>query len=173
VVVGSSIGATFATELALAHPELVGGVVAVDGPAYYPSVGMPLDGLVADLRESRPATVAGWVATWYAPGTSTELVGWTIRQILDSGFYVDGQFTGAAGYDPRPALPGLRVPIHYIHGELDEVPVEVARTCAALTPGAGVTVLPGVAHMPHQERPGRFTSALRAALVAMAPVASA
>jgi pimeloyl-ACP methyl ester carboxylesterase len=37
----------------------------------------------------------------------------------------------------------------------------VAAECAALTPGASVTVIPGVGHMPHQEDPEAFTAALR------------
>lgn len=173
VVVGSSIGATFATEFALSRPDLVGGVIAVGGPAYFPSTGMPLDDLRAGLRERRAGTVLDWVQTWFAPGTDLALVHWTARQVLDSGVYADEQFVGAATYDPRPALPGLRVPLHHIHGDLDAIPVEVARTCADLAPGGRLTVMRGVGHMPHQERPGEFTSVLRAALAPMGAVAGA
>ncbi|MFF4393033.1 alpha/beta fold hydrolase [Streptomyces sp. NPDC001552] len=63
----------------------------------------------------------------------------------------------------------MKVPIHYIHGELDTaIPLEVARTCAALTPEAEVSVIAAAAHMPHQELPDRFNTALRAALARMA-----
>ena len=68
-------------------------------------------------------------------------------------------------YDPRPALPSLRVPIHYIHGALDaEIPVTVARDCAARTPGAELTVITGAGHMAQQDRPAAFNAALRSAL---------
>ncbi|MEU5212882.1 alpha/beta hydrolase [Streptomyces sp. NPDC020742] len=174
VVVGSSIGATFATELGLRHPESVGGVVAVNGPSYWPSQGMPLAELTDGLRRARAGTVAGWVPEWYAPGTAPALIDWTVRQILDSGVHIDQHFHTAADYDPRPALPGLRVPIHYLHGELDtQIPLEVPRTCAALTPGAGVGVIAGAGHMPHQERPDEFNAALCTALARMAPAAHA
>jgi len=174
IVVGSSIGATFATELALRSPDLIGGAVAVDGPGYWPAQEMAIGELLDGLRADRARFIAGWVPNWYAPGTSPALIDWTIRQVLDSGTYIDDQFAGFASYDPRPGLPGLRVPIHYIHGELDtSIPVEVARTCAARTPGAGLTVIPGAAHMPQQERPSQFNATLRAALASMQPTAAA
>ncbi|GHE39257.1 alpha/beta hydrolase [Streptomyces longispororuber] len=173
VVVGSSIGGTFATELALHRPDLAAGVIPVGAPAYWPST-RPQDQaeLLTRLRRDRTGTVTSWVPGWYAPGTAPALVERTVRQILDSGVHIDEHQAAARGYDPRPALPGLRVPVHYVHGELDAaIPLEVARTCAALTPGAGLTVLAGAGHMPHQEFPDRFNAALRSALATVTAAA--
>ncbi|MGD3106181.1 alpha/beta fold hydrolase [Streptomyces sp. YGL11-2] len=171
VVVGSSVGGAFAIELGVRRPELIGGAVPVGAPGYWPSARQQAR-LVADLRRDRAGTVAGWVPGWYAPGTAPALIDWTVRQILDSGVYIDEHQATAGDYDPRPALPGLKVPIHYLHGELDSaIPLEVPRTCAALTPGAEVSVIPGAGHMPHQERPAAFNAALRTALNGMAPAA--
>ncbi|MCW7984804.1 alpha/beta hydrolase [Streptomyces platensis subsp. clarensis] len=171
VVIGSSIGGVFATELALRRPELTGGVVSVGAPGYWPSTETQAE-LVAALRRDRAGTVADWVPGWYAPGTAPALIDRTVRQILNSGVYIDEHQATAAGYDPRPALPGLQVPIHYLHGELDTaIPLEVPRTCAALTPGAEVSVITGAGHMPHQELPDRFNAALRTVLARMAPAA--
>lgn len=162
VVVGSSIGGSFVTELAVCHPELVSAVVSVDGPAFWPSTDMPLQQLRDDLRRDRAGTFAQWVPHWFAPGVSPALIDWTVRQMLDSGVYIDEHFDGCLTYDPRPVLPGLMVPIHYIHGESDtEIPVSVAHECASLTPGSEVAVIPGVGHMPHQEDPAAFNAALR------------
>jgi len=163
-VVGSSIGAIFATELALARPELVRHVVAVDGPGYWPSTGML--GTVLDLRErlvdDRAGTVAGWVPGWFGPKAGPGLVDWTVRQLLDSGVYIDELFTECTTYDPRPALKELTVPITYLHGELDaQIPLEVPRACAAETPGARVHVFADCGHLPHQENPRAFTAAVR------------
>lgn len=165
VLVGSSFGAVFATELALVRPELVAGVVAVDGPGYWPAAAMREK--VLDLREEmagdRFGTLAGWVPKWFAPGVAPALVDWTVRQLLDASTYIDALFTEVTTYDPRPRLPELTVPITYLHGELDtEIPLEVPRTCAAKTPGARVHVLAGCGHLPHQEDPRAFTAALRA-----------
>lgn len=165
-VVGSSIGGVFATELALARPELVERVVVVDGPGHWPGTGMLEK--VYDLRErlvdDRAGTLAGWVPNWFGPRAAPELVGWTVRQLLESGVYIDELFTEATTYDPRPRLGELTVPIAYLHGELDgEIPLEVPRECAAATPGARVHVLAGCGHLPQQEDPRAFTAALRAA----------
>ncbi|MEU0533363.1 alpha/beta fold hydrolase [Amycolatopsis tolypomycina] len=163
-VVGSSIGGLFATELALARPDLVERVVTVDGPGYWPSTGMRdrVHELRKQLVDDRPGTVAGWVPGWFGPGASRELVDWTVRQLLDSGPYIDELFTECAGYDPRPRLKDLKTPITYLHGELDaQIPLEVPRACAAETPGARVHVLAGCGHVPHQEDPRAFTAALR------------
>jgi pimeloyl-ACP methyl ester carboxylesterase len=165
VVIGSSIGGTFATELALRRPKLVRGVISVDGPAYWPSQRMDLAGLISGLRSDRAAFLADWVPNWYAPGTSPTLIDWTVGQILDSGPYIDAQFRDFATYDPRPRLSSLPIPIHYLHGQLDaEIPVDVARECAHRTSGAQLSVIPGSGHMPHQERPAAFNAALRDAL---------
>ena len=163
-VVGSSIGAVFATELALARPDLVERVVAVDGPGYWPSTGMldRIHELRRQLVDDRAGTLAGWVPGWFAAGAARELVDWTIRQLLDSGVYIDELFTECTTYDPRPRLKDLKIPITYLHGELDtQIPLEVPRGCAAETPGARVHVLAGCGHLPHQENPRAFTAALR------------
>lgn len=178
VLVGSSIGAVFATELALRRPELVGGVIAVGMPGHWAGNGTDLRGLHARLRRDRVATLADWVPTWYAPDASPALRDLAVRQVLQSGVYIDAQFDGAVTYDPRPGLPSLRVPAHYVHGELDAgIPLEVPRTYAALAPGAGLIVVPNAGHMPHQERPEEFNTALRTALASLcrttAPATSA
>ncbi|MET8997417.1 alpha/beta hydrolase [Amycolatopsis sp. NPDC004169] len=163
-VVGSSIGGLFATELALARPDLVDHVVAVGSPGYWPGTGM-LDQVLSlreQLVDDRAGTLAGWVPGWFAPGAARELVDWTLRQLLDSGTYIDALFTECTTYDPRPRLKDLKTPITYLHGELDaQIPLEVPRTCAAETPGARVHVLAGCGHLPHQENPRAFTAALR------------
>ncbi|WP_372666625.1 alpha/beta fold hydrolase [Amycolatopsis kentuckyensis] len=163
-VVGSSIAGVFATELALARPELVRHAVAVDSPGYWPSTGMreTVQDLLAKLVDDRFGTVAGWVPGWFGPKASPALVDWTVRQLLDSGVYIDAHFTEITTYDPRPRLKDLKVPITYLHGELDtQIPLEVSRECAAETPGAKVRVLENCGHIPHQEDPRAFTAALR------------
>jgi pimeloyl-ACP methyl ester carboxylesterase len=164
-VVGSSIGGVFATELALARPELVEHVVAVDSPGYWPSTGM-LE-MVHELREQlvddRVGTLSGWVPGWFGPKAAPGLIDWTVRRLLDSGVHIDALFTECTTYDPRPRLKDLEVPITYLHGELDaQIPLEVPRACAAETPGARVHVLAGCGHLPLQEDPRAFTAALRA-----------
>ena len=165
VLIGSSLGAVFAVEVALRSPHLTSGVVAVDGPAYWPSQGMDLDRVLDGLRFSRAEFVSDWVAHWFAPGTARPLIDWTIRQILDSSPFIDDHFPVFTTYDPRSRLADLKVPIAYLHGELDpEIPASVASECARITPEATVRIIPASGHIPHQERPAVFNQALRQAL---------
>ena len=136
VAIGSSIGAIFATELAVRHPEVVSGVVSVDGTAYWASEHMDLETLRGELIEHRAAFIAEWVPQWFGPGTAPALIDWTIRQLLDSSVFIDDHLLWLSTYYPRPELRQLEVPIHYIHGELDaEIPALVAYDCAAVNTG--------------------------------------
>lgn len=165
VLIGSSLGAVFAVEVALRSPHLTSGVVTVDGPAYWPSQGMDLDSVLDGLRTRRAEFVTDWVAHWFAPGTSRPLIDWTIRQVLDSSPFTDGHFPVFTTYDPRPRLGDLKVPVAYLHGELDpEIPASVSSECARFTPGATVRIIPASGHVPHQEQPAAFNEALRQAL---------
>jgi pimeloyl-ACP methyl ester carboxylesterase len=51
-------------------------------------------------------------------------------------------------------LPGLRLPALFVAGAGSPVPVEHTRASAALVPGARLEVLEGCGHMPWLERPG-------------------
>ncbi|GAB2738382.1 alpha/beta fold hydrolase [Kitasatospora kifunensis] len=167
VLVGSSIGATFALEAALAEPQLVGGVVSVDGPGYWPSQGMTeqLRALTDNLAADRAGTLAGWIPGWFGPAASPALVDWTVRQALDSGVFIDALFAEAAAYDPRPRMAALTVPAVFLHGRLDsEIPLAVSETLAALVPHGSLQAIEGAGHMPQQELPREFNLALRAAL---------
>jgi non-heme chloroperoxidase len=166
VLIGSSLGAVFAVETALRAPRLASGVVTVDGPGYWPSRGMDLASVLDGLCADRAGFVSDWVPHWFAPGTPRPLVDWTIRQVLDASPFIDGHFPIFTTYDPRPRLSGLKVPIVYVHGELDpEIPPSVSVECATLTPGAAVRMIPGSGHIPHQERPAAFNPVLCQALL--------
>jgi pimeloyl-ACP methyl ester carboxylesterase len=164
VLAGSSIGATYVIEAALRAPEAVCGVVAIDATAHWAAQGMAdqLAGLRTALARDRPATLEQWVPNWFGPAVGDGMRAWTIRQILDSGPHIDVLFDEHARYDPRLALPGLAVPVAFIHGRLDaEIPVAVAQECAALVPGAELFVIENAGHMAHQEQPLAVNAALR------------
>jgi non-heme chloroperoxidase len=113
----------------------------------------------------RASTLAGWVPHWYGPAVGPAMHEWTVRQILDSGVFIDELFTEAATFDPREIIGGLAVLVTFLHGRLDtEVPLEVSQTLAALAPRGEVHIIEGAGHMPHQEQPIAVTVALRAAL---------
>ncbi|MFI1103849.1 alpha/beta fold hydrolase [Streptomyces melanogenes] len=167
LLVGSSLGAAFALETALRAPEHVAGVVSISGPGYWPSQGMAGDlrSLVSSLATDRAATVAGWVPKWFGPAAPVDLVRRTVRQILESSHFVDELLTDALSHDPREAVTGMTVPVTYLHGRDDpQIPLEVSRTLAALTPYGSFHVIEQAGHMAHQEQPAAVDSLIRAAL---------
>jgi non-heme chloroperoxidase len=89
-----------------------------------------------------------------------------VRQILDSGPSIDELFDDQAVHDPREALRTSAVPICYLHGRNDaQVPLEVAKELAELTPLSELVVIDNAGHMPHQEQPSATNAALRRFIV--------
>ncbi|WP_331738216.1 alpha/beta fold hydrolase [Streptomyces sp. NBC_01276] len=171
VLIGSSIAGAFVLEAALAAPRRIGAVIPVDaGVHHFAADGMreAMAELLAGLRTDRARALAAFVPHWYRPGTDRAVIDRTVRRLLDSTPLIDRLVADQADYDPRPRLGGIRVPVHFLHGERDtEVPPEVPRECAALIPGARLTVIEDAGHMSQQDQPERFNAALRAALASV------
>lgn len=53
-------------------------------------------------------------------------------------------------------LPDVRLPMLFVHGELDPLPVRASIETAALVPGAHVDTIPDCGHFPWIERPGEL-----------------
>ncbi|MCL3993803.1 alpha/beta fold hydrolase [Streptomyces lavenduligriseus] len=166
VMIGSSIAGAFIIEAALAAPDRFRAIIPVDaGVHHFSGLQSATDKLLANLRADRAGTLADFVPHWYRPGASTAMIDWTVAQLLESTFRIDGLLADQARYDPRERVAALRVPTHFLHGELDtEVPLSVPRELAALIPGSRLTVIDGAGHMAQQDQADRFTAALRAAL---------
>jgi pimeloyl-ACP methyl ester carboxylesterase len=83
--------------------------------------------------------------------------------MLDAAPYIDALVDEQGGYDPRPWLPDLSVPILYIHGRHDAaVPAEVAESLARLSPGKlDPVIIEGAGHLPHQQDHGAVARAIR------------
>lgn len=172
VLVGSSVAAHFVVLAAQAAPGRLGGIVSVDGPGHWPTLGMAAE--LADLRvrlaADRAATAAEWVPTWYGPAAGPRVHARTVERILASGTFIDALFTEVGGFDPRPIVTGLDLPAAFVHGGLEtQFPLEVSRTLAGLAPQGRLYVVDGAGHMPHEERPEAFNTVLRTALSEMAP----
>ena len=51
-------------------------------------------------------------------------------------------------------LPGISMPVIFIHGQLDPIPYSEIERSAALLPGARLEILPSIGHFPWEEEPG-------------------
>ncbi|MFE9117262.1 alpha/beta fold hydrolase [Streptomyces sp. NPDC007172] len=167
LLVGSSLGATFALEAALRAPHRVAGVVSISGPGYWPAQAMSetLRTLRTALRDDRAATLSGWVPQWFGPEADPGLAARTVEQILRSGPHVIDLLNASETGDPRETLAQLAVPALFLHGRLDtEIPPEVSRTLARLAPYGEFHEIARAGHMPHQEQPAAVNALIRTAL---------
>lgn len=163
-VVGTSMGAYIAQELALAHPELLAAVVLVaacgrsslvqrvlaEGEAELVERGVELPpGYHAAARAMHnlgPATladddlVADWLDLFAASGTG--------------GPGVRAQLLLSALPDRRAAYRAITVPCHVVSFEHDLVaPPAAGRELAAAIPGATHRTIPGCGHFGYLENP--------------------
>lgn len=69
-------------------------------------------------------------------------------------------FAQLQAYDWRPHLRGLEIPAMIVHGEADQVPIEIASEWIDALPSARLLSLPGVGQLPWVERPDAFFGAV-------------
>ena len=174
-VLGHSMGAAIALQLALDYPTRVDRLVLVS-PAVGGSRGT---GPVSRCR--RPCVVGGRSRGTHAPRAARcRRAGLSLTDESGGGGndrqLERGNRTTWAGMMRREAaaagddqilsrLAGIRTPTLVIHGDADvSVPLEQAQALAARIPGARFVVLPGVGHRPWVERPDVANGAILAFL---------
>jgi pimeloyl-ACP methyl ester carboxylesterase len=168
-VIGSSLGAAAAQELAVAEPGRVRSLI--------------LNGSWVRGGSRFRALIESWIATAHRAGTRRELLDaislWvypprlhadgTVARWLDPLAPVSGDayeqaragFLPAArallGYDAADRPGQIQAPTLLTVGSEDQVlPAEHTRALAELIPDATVTVFEGCGHQPFQEQPERF-----------------
>ena len=174
-LVGLSVGAMHALELALTQPSLVRSLVLVD-PSGLAEVPFPpaITERFARIRkvistEGVAAAKRIWRAGgWFVPALENP----TAMQLLDAQL---AAYSGWHWQNDNPArtpsppihqrLGELRVPTLVIVGERDlDYNQRVAKLLSERIPGAQLCTLPGVGHFPNVEAPELFNATLQAFL---------
>ena len=180
-VVGLSMGATTALDLALEYPELVSRVVVVGAgtsePHFHDS--WLLGVLETQAKAARAGDVAGWIeaALAFAAGPSRQLseVDADVVRRLREMIVATLTTHVASGVPLLPTAPrrtwerlvDVQIPVLCLGGELDSSDhLAMARRVAETVPNGSWDVVPGTAHYPNMECPAPFTARLRAFLSA-------
>jgi len=184
-VLGHSWGAALALSYAIDRPEAVRSLVLVDptepgsrfrelrdenlARATTAVDSTELAALFASegFRDGDPAVVEEVFRTIYRPWLGDRSAAVRFRFGLDLEAALRGRAVGArvvatsAGLARWADLGRLTVPTLIVHGEVDPIPIEMARRLASGVEGARLEVLEGVGHFPMVERPERLEAVVR------------
>ncbi|UBU14136.1 alpha/beta fold hydrolase [Nonomuraea gerenzanensis] len=167
IVVGCSMGGEICLELALRHPDRLGGVVACEAADHVPGRQVRW---ARDPRVNQTLFVPEWVEGLMAPQSPPEHrreVWWGYSQ---GGF---GTFAGdilfySGDWDARDRVGRIdtaRCPVVMLTGEYDySCTPEMSRATAGRIPGALYRTMPRLGHFPMAENPEEFAGHLLWAL---------
>ena len=180
-VVGSSLGAAVASEVAArARDRVVGLTLVGGGPAgHFGEGGSPLaapgvgeafyNGLRDQGQDAAYATLTPFYTDLAAlPEADRAFLRERVWARVWSDTQRDAFLAALRSLFTTEALDPVRLsglPVHLIWGERDViVPLALAQNLRRALPDSTLTVLPGVGHLPQQEQPSEFLKALSAVL---------
>jgi proline iminopeptidase len=181
--IGHSWGGHLALHLAVAHPERLYGVVCIDAPGASPKV-MPeyADRLLARLTADERARIVEFEERSKA-GETTEEEELAQLSVLWPAMFADPAAAPAFPYASmglechrgtsasieehwqkrtlRKGLPDVAMPVLFVHGIQDPLPIKASVSTAKLIPGARVAHIPNCGHYPWIEQPGFLARSIR------------
>lgn len=163
LLVGHSLGGVIAIEYALAHQDMLRGLVLVDTA---PPEGLSLVGL------ARPLAAPLGFGNRMLMQRALRQVGLPRRGQLAQDLVSDALSTdpnqyiafseALKGWNVEDDLPSLRVPTLLIWGQNDRImPSHIGKRYLDLLPRAEMVVLPGAGHSPQVEQPDEFAAVLQ------------
>jgi triacylglycerol lipase len=169
IIVGNSLGAWVALLYARQHPERVARLVLVNGGALVgdrtdlsltPKTREEAAALMTQLRDEKAQPVPGFVLDDVVRQAQTGPLARLTQTAGEMGQYVlEGK------------LADIKAPVDLIWGESDRLfSIAYARRMMAQLPAARLTTIPGCGHVPMQECPARFGSALSDVLTMPPPM---
>jgi len=171
VAVGLSMGAHNALALAVAHPDLVDALIAVDIGPRVPRLSEPQIAAGLQRLQREFDTVGDAIASALEdnPRAAPEMIERRVLHNLKPT--ADGRWTHKHSADValhwKPAdltdsLGEIRCPTLLVRGgESDVLPAEVAESMTAAIPNAGLAVIGGAGHSVPQDAPAEFEAAAR------------
>ena len=169
IIVGNSLGAWAALLYARQHPDRVARLVLVNGGALVgdrpdlsltPKTREEATALMTQLRDPSAEPIPGFVLDNVVREAQAGPIARLVQTAGEMGQYVlEGR------------LHEVTVPVDLLWGESDKLfSIAYARRMMAQLPAARLTTIPGCGHVPQQECPSRFGSALSDVLTMPPPL---
>ncbi|WP_405404391.1 alpha/beta fold hydrolase [Paracoccus sp. Ld10] len=163
-VMGLSLGGMTALGLGLTHPGRVRRMVVCDARADNPPPFVSgWDDRIALIENGGMEAIApGTLDRWFTDTVTPDVVARANAMICGTpvaGYVACARALQGLGYLGH--LHNLYLPVLYVVGEEDHAaPVAAMQGMTDATPGATLTVLPGLAHVPNMQDPAAFGAAV-------------
>lgn len=167
LLIGWSLGALVALEMAAALPERVTGLVLISGTSRFVTDGGYLAGwhpriverMKKQLQRHPEETIASFLASLWAEGETGDISLFMHRdRVEELTIGLDYLLTA----DARPLLAALHVPVLLLHGENDAIcPPEAARYIANHIPHAELVIFNNTGHVPFLTKTNECVHSIR------------
>lgn len=159
VLVGHSMGGATVIEVALAHPELLAGIVLVGSGAR-----LRVNPLIMDEVPKDYAHAAELITQWaFSPKTDVKLKRASLQELLEVPSSVTyGDFQACDHFDKMNEIDRIALPTLIVCGEDDALtPIKYSQYMKAKMPNAKLIIIPDAGHSVMLEKPEEFNAALR------------
>jgi pimeloyl-ACP methyl ester carboxylesterase len=150
VVLGHSMGGAIVQELALAHPELMRGVILMSTGPHLPVNPALLAAILQDFP-SAVRTMVGWA---HSKGVDPAILRQGVEHMGQNDPQVlHGDLSACQAFDSSARLAGLSLPTLIVVGDQDKMTLpELSRAMAQAIPDAELKIIEGGSHMLHLEK---------------------
>ncbi len=166
IIVGHSMGGMTALVFCLKYPEKVKALILVNTT----SVGVHEAGLISPKETLQMIRTSGFenivehffAQTFFAPGTSEDLISWAKSEVLKTPQYVvEEALKAIMEHDVTARLSEITVPTLIIHGTQDfAISVKMAEMMNEKILNSNLQIIEGVGHHTMLEKPDEFGNAV-------------
>ena len=164
LIVGHSMGAMIALDMAVRHPEMVPGVAALNAVFERDAAAAAaVEARAASLDGERAADPGPTLARWFGPDETPErhACGDWLRAVDPAGYRMAYAAFARAQGPAREALARLPCPVLFMTGALEPNSTpQMSDTMARLAPRGRVRIAAGAAHMMPMTHAGDVNAAL-------------